>query len=99
MTTRRPRRAPAPAPIWMHPKGRHTEMTVRADRVEVLIRRLDPGLPLPECAHPGDAGVDLYAASDVDLAPGERAVVPNRIAITLPDRYAAVVHPRSRPAG
>src|SRR5713101_280814 len=95
MTTSRPRRAQAPAPIWRHTKGRHTEMTVRADQVEVLIRRLDAGLPLPECAHPGDAGVDLYAASDVDLAPGERAVVPTGIAIALPDGYAAFVHPRS----
>lgn len=70
-------------------------MTMRSQRIEVLIRRLDPGLPLPASAHPGDAGVDLYAASDVDLAPGERAVVPTGIAIALPDGYAAFVHPRS----
>jgi dUTP pyrophosphatase len=73
----------------------NTEMTMRSQRIEVLIRRLDPGLPLPASAHPGDAGVDLYAASDVDLAPGERAVVPTGIAIALPDGYAAFVHPRS----
>jgi len=70
-------------------------VTVWTDQVEVLVRRLDPGLPLPARAHPGDAGVDLYAASDVDLAPGERAVVPTGIAIALPDGYAAFVHPRS----
>jgi dUTP pyrophosphatase len=70
-------------------------MTVPADRVEVLVRRLDPGLPLPERAHPGDAGVDLYATRDVELAPGERAVVGTGIAIALPDGYAAFVHPRS----
>jgi dUTP pyrophosphatase len=70
-------------------------MNVQADRVEVLLRRLDPGLPLPERAHPGDAGVDLYAARDVELAPGERAVVGTGIAIALPDGYAAFVHPRS----
>ena len=70
-------------------------MTFPADRVEVLVRRLDPGLPLPERAHPGDAGVDLYAARDVELAPGERAVVGTGIAIALPDGYAAFVHPRS----
>lgn len=70
-------------------------MTMRSQRIEVLIRRLDPGLPLPASAHAGDAGVDLYAASDVDLAPGERAVVPTGIAIALPDGYAAFVHPRS----
>jgi dUTP pyrophosphatase len=65
------------------------------DSVEVLIRRLDPGLPLPERAHPGDAGTDLYAAHDVELAPGQRALVPTGIAIALPDGYAAFVHPRS----
>jgi dUTP pyrophosphatase len=73
----------------------NTEMTTRAEQVEVLIRRLDRGLPLPASVHPGDAGVDLYAASDVDLGPGERAVVPTGIAIALPDGYAAFVHPRS----
>ena len=63
--------------------------------VEILIRRLDPGLPLPARAHPGDAGADLFAAEDVHLAPGQRAVVPTGIAIALPDGYAAFVHPRS----
>ncbi|MGH8833395.1 MAG: dUTP diphosphatase, partial [Actinomycetes bacterium] len=42
-------------------------------KVDVLIQRLDPGLPLPDYAHPGDAGADLRAATDVELAPGERA--------------------------
>ena len=65
------------------------------DRVPVLIQRLDPGLPLPERAHPGDAGADLFAAADVELAPGQRAVVPTGVAIALPDGYAAFVHPRS----
>jgi dUTP pyrophosphatase len=65
------------------------------DRVEILIKRLDPGLPLPGRAHPGDAGCDLFAASDVELAPGQRALVPTGVAIALPDGYAAFVHPRS----
>jgi len=63
--------------------------------VPVLIKRLDPGLPLPAAAHPGDAGLDLFAAAGVTLAPGERAVVPTGIAIALPDGYAAFIHPRS----
>ncbi|MEO5875692.1 MAG: dUTP diphosphatase [Streptosporangiaceae bacterium] len=62
---------------------------------EVLIRRLDPGLPLPSYAHAGDAGADLFAARDVELAPGERAVVPTGVAIALPDGFAAFIHPRS----
>ena len=63
--------------------------------VPVLIRRLDPDLPLPARAHPGDAGLDLFAATGVRLEPGQRAVVPTGIAIALPDGYAAFVHPRS----
>lgn len=64
-------------------------------RVDVLLRRLDPELPVPAYAHPGDAGADLYAAVDVDLLPGERRLVPTGVAIALPDGYAAFVHPRS----
>ena len=63
--------------------------------VDVLIQRLDPDLPAPSYAHPGDAGADLCAAEDVELAPGERRVVPTGVAIALPDGYAAFVHPRS----
>jgi len=67
----------------------------RSAPVEVLVRRLDEGLPLPSYAHPGDAGADLVTAVDVELAPGERSTVPTGIAIALPDGYAAFVHPRS----
>ncbi len=63
--------------------------------VDVLIRRLDPGLPLPAYALPGDAGADLRTAVDVELAPGERAVLPTGIAVAMPEGYAAFVHPRS----
>jgi dUTP pyrophosphatase len=61
----------------------------------VLVRRLDPALPLPAYAHPGDAGADVVSAVDVELAPGQRAVVPTGIALAVPDGYAAFVHPRS----
>ena len=63
--------------------------------VEVLVTRLDPDLPLPAYAHPGDAGADLVAAEDVELAPGQRAMVPTGLAIAMPDGFAAFVHPRS----
>ena len=63
--------------------------------VEVLVRRLDPGLPLPSYAREGDAGADLVTAVDVVVQPGERVVVPTGIAIALPPGHAAFVHPRS----
>jgi dUTP pyrophosphatase len=59
------------------------------------VRLLDPDLPLPAYAHPGDAGADLVAAEGVDLAAGDRALVPTGVAIALPEGYAAFVHPRS----
>jgi dUTP pyrophosphatase len=61
----------------------------------VAVRRLDPGLPLPSYARPGDAGADLMTTVDVSLPPGARALVPTGIAIALPDGYVALVHPRS----
>jgi dUTP diphosphatase len=63
--------------------------------VEVLLTRIDPDIEPPRYAHPGDAGADLVTTSDLELAPGERAVVGTGIAIALPPGYAAFVHPRS----
>ena len=63
--------------------------------VQVLIKRLDPGAPLPNYAKGGDAGADIVTAVDITLAPGERALVPTGISIALPDGYVALVHPRS----
>ncbi len=63
--------------------------------VEIMITRLDPDVPLPSYAHPGDAGADLTTTVDVRLEPGERALVPTGIGIALPVGYVALVHPRS----
>ncbi len=63
--------------------------------LDVRVTRLDPGVPLPAYAHPGDAGADLVTTVDVEIAPGERVLVPTGIAIALPDGLAAFVHPRS----
>lgn len=63
--------------------------------LEVGVTRLDPEVPLPAYAHPGDAGCDLVTTVDAELAPGQRVVVPTGIALALPAGYAAFVHPRS----
>ena len=63
--------------------------------LQIAVLRLDPDLPLPAYAHPGDAGADLVTAVDIILAPGERALVPTGVALALPDGYVALVHPRS----
>lgn len=63
--------------------------------VDVCVIRLDPDLPLPTTAHPGDAGVDLRCTADAVIEPGERVLVGTGVAIALPDGFAGFVHPRS----
>lgn len=50
---------------------------------------------LPTRAYDGDAGLDLYAAEAVRLAPGERASVGSGIAVAIPAGHAGLVLPRS----
>ena len=61
----------------------------------IQIQRLDPELPMPAYARPGDAGMDLFAATDRSLAPGERSLMPTGIAVAVPDGWVGLVHPRS----
>ena len=65
------------------------------DAVEVALVRLDPALPVPAYAHPGDAGADLHSAEDLVLGPGERRLVRTGVSIALPAGHAGFVHPRS----
>jgi dUTP pyrophosphatase len=62
---------------------------------ELPFSRVDPDAVLPERAHPGDAGLDLRSAVDVEVGPGERAMVPTGLAVAVPDGYAGLVLPRS----
>tara|TARA_B100000315_G_scaffold254994_1_gene297242 strand:+ start:7410 stop:7868 length:459 start_codon:yes stop_codon:yes gene_type:complete len=68
-------------------------------RVKVYVQRLDHGkdLPLPEIQTELSAGVDLLAAvdSDIELAPGDRTIVPTGLAIALPGGFEAQIRPRS----
>lgn len=64
--------------------------------IEIPLVRLDPDLPLPEYARPGDAGADLVAREDVVLAAGGgRGVVPTGVAVAIPEGHAGFVLPRS----
>jgi dUTP pyrophosphatase len=62
---------------------------------ELAFRRLVPEAILPERAHPGDAGFDLRSIEDVEVGPGERALVRTGLAVAIPDGYAGLVLPRS----
>lgn len=59
------------------------------------VHRLDPELPLPQRAHPTDAGIDLCSAESLTLDPGDRALVGTGLAVALPVGTVGLVHPRS----
>ncbi|WP_287130148.1 dUTP diphosphatase [Candidatus Cyanaurora vandensis] len=63
--------------------------------MELQIQRCHPDARLPHYAHPGDAGLDLYAVEKVLLKPGRRALVSTGIALALPPNTEAQVRPRS----
>jgi dUTP pyrophosphatase len=64
--------------------------------VEVPLVRLDPDLPAPTYARPGDAGADLYARTEAVIAAGGgRALIPTGVRVAIPEGYAGFVQPRS----
>lgn len=65
------------------------------DLPRIPLRRLDPGIPVPTRAHPGDAGVDLCTTVDLTLEPGQRALVGTGISVALPVGTVGLIHPRS----
>jgi dUTP pyrophosphatase len=63
--------------------------------MKIPVLRLDPELPLPRRAHPGDAGVDLHAREATSLEPGAWAMVPTGVAVAIPEGHVGLVSPRS----
>ena len=63
--------------------------------MRLIVKRLDPAARLPERAHPGDAGLDLFAAAGVDIPAGEARLVGTGLAVELPPGTEGQVRPRS----
>jgi dUTP pyrophosphatase len=63
--------------------------------MDVPFKRLHPDAQLPTAQHPGDAGLDLYTVADVEVAAGERTMVPTGVAVAIPEGHAGLVLPRS----
>jgi dUTP pyrophosphatase len=65
--------------------------------IRVLVRKMEGSedLPLPAYASEGAAGLDLRAAHDAVLQPGERALIATGVAVALPEGHEAQVRPRS----
>lgn len=63
--------------------------------VQLKVKRLGPAATIPARARPGDAGLDLYSAVDLEIAPGETRLVGTGLAFELPPGTEAQVRPRS----
>jgi len=63
--------------------------------ITIKIKKLKPDAVLPNYAHSGDAGMDMYASEDVHIRKGERAKVPTGIAMEIPEGYVGLVWDKS----
>ena len=63
--------------------------------MEIRIKRLHPEAKLPNYAHPGDVGLDLFSPEDYELKVGERRIFPVGFALEFPTGYAAIVNDKS----
>lgn len=65
------------------------------ENVEVYIELCREGAKVPSYANIGDAGMDVYAAEDVIVHPGQTVIVPTGIKLAIPIGYEIQVRPRS----
>lgn len=63
--------------------------------MKLEVNRINKDARLPEYAHPGDAGLDLFAVEELEIEAGDSALVPTGIAIALPQGHEAQIRPRS----
>lgn len=66
-----------------------------AKKVEVCIEICREGAALPKYANPGDAGMDVYAAEEAIIMPGETVIIPTGLKLAIPEGYEIQVRPRS----
>ena len=62
---------------------------------KLLIEKYREDAVIPTYAHEGDAGMDLYAAEDVIIAPGTSVLVPTGLKMAIPVGYEVQIRPRS----
>jgi len=63
--------------------------------VDVLVEVCRKDVNLPEYANLGDAGMDVRAAVDIDINPGETVVIPTGLRLAIPVGYEIQVRPSS----
>ena len=63
--------------------------------MELKVKRVHPQAKLPVQGHPGDAGLDLFAARDLEIPAGDLRAVPTGIQVAIPKGYAGLVWDKS----
>lgn len=65
--------------------------------MKIKIKRLKSKAILPQYAHPGDVGMDLFSLEDYELKPGERKKFDLGFALEFETGYAAIVKDKGGP--
>jgi len=63
--------------------------------MKLKVKKIHPDAKIPQYAHPGDAGLDLFSIEQVELLPGSSCLVRTGIVIELPEGTEAQIRPRS----
>jgi dUTP pyrophosphatase len=65
------------------------------NKLKLKVQKIHNEAIIPNYAHQGDAGLDLYSVEEVKINPSETALIKNGIKIELPPQTEAQVRPRS----
>lgn len=63
--------------------------------MKIKIKKLDPDVKIPSYAHPGDAGMDMYAGETVTVLPGEVGKIKSGLSIEVPEGYVGLLWDKS----
>lgn len=63
--------------------------------IDVYVEVIREGVKLPCYANPYDAGMDVCAADDIIIEPGQTIIIPTGLKFAIPEGYEIQVRPRS----
>ena len=63
--------------------------------MKLKFKKIHPAAKFPSYAHPGDAGMDLYACGEAVILPGQRVLIPTGLQLAIPDGYVGLIWDKS----
>lgn len=67
----------------------------RVHMITLPIKKLYEDAKVPTFAHPGDAGMDLYAREAITIPAGQKGIVPTGVAMAIPEGYVGLIWDKS----